>query len=203
MARPRDDDVRRAAIEATIACIADDGIAALSTRSVARSIGVSTGSLSHHFGTKRNLLLEAIRFGYWHLPSWFGQRPAIESMRYVVRRYQLSTPKRRSWWRFWLAVSAHGQADAEIHELMLVEYRSIEDRWANAISRGQREGSFETDLEPREVAVRLAYTAHGIAVAQLTGALTVERAGRELADALDAICTPSHRSAETVRPSAR
>lgn len=194
MARPRNDDVRGAAIEATIACIAETGVVGLSMREVARSIGVSTGTLSHHFGSKRNLLVEAISYGYWHLPSWFGSRPALDSMRYVLHRYELSTPKRRFWWRFWLAVSAHAQLDDEIHSLLLREYRSIETRWAGAIARGQHEGVFDPAIEPEETATRLAWTAHGIAVAQLLGAMTVDDASRELMSALDAMCAPAHRS---------
>lgn len=187
MARPRNDDVRRAAIEATIDCIAANGVVGLSVREVARVTGVSTGTLSHHFGSKRKLLLEAIAFGYWQLPAWFGRRPAIDSMRYVLGRYVLSTPKRRSWWRFWLAISAHSQVDEEIGTLMLHEYRSIEDRWTNALSRGQREGVFATGFDPRTEAVRLTALAHGIALAQLAGAMADEVAARELRAALDAL----------------
>jgi AcrR family transcriptional regulator len=194
MARPRNDDVRGAAIEATIACIAEAGVGGLSMREVARSVGVSTGTLSHHFGSKHNLLLEAISYGYWTTPSWFGERPALDSMRYILRRYELSTPKRRFWWRFWLAVSAHAQLDDEIHRLMLREYRSIESRWTNALTRGQGEGVFDPAIEPAASATRLAYLAHGIAVAQLVGGMTVGDANRELTSALDAMCVPAHRS---------
>jgi AcrR family transcriptional regulator len=187
MARPRNDDVRRAAIEATIDCIAANGVVGLSMREVARTTGVSTGTLSHHFGSKRSLLLEAITFGYWQLPEWFGKRPAVDSMRYVLARYELSTPKLRAWWRFWLAISAHGQVDDGIRTLMLDEYRSVEDRWTNALGRGQREDGFDTGFDPREAAVHLAALAHGIALAQLVGAMPVEVAAGELRAALDAL----------------
>jgi len=95
-----------------------------------------------------------------------------------------------------LAISAHAQVDDEISLLMRREYRSVEDRWANALSRGQREGVFVAGFEPRDAAVRLAAQAHGIALAQLVGAMPVEVARVELRAALNALCTPQARLAE-------
>lgn len=190
MARPRDDDVRRAAIEATINCVAAKGVGGLSLREVARLTETSTGTLSYHFGSKRNLLLESISFGYWQLPKSFEQRPASHAMRYVLARYALSTPKRQAWWRFWLAISAHTQADDEIKQLMRREYQSIEQRWTDALGRGQRAGEFVVEFDARDAAVKLAALAHGIALAQLLGAMSAEAAGAELRGALDVLCTP-------------
>jgi AcrR family transcriptional regulator len=195
MARPRDDDVRRAAVEATIESVAAKGIGSLSLREVARRVGVSTGTLSHHFGSKRSMLLESISYGYWHLPGWFEHRPAVHSMRFVLGRYDLTTPKRRSWWRFWLAISSYAQADDELKTLMLREYRSVEDRWAGALARGQTEGVFVLDFDARTTAVRLAALAHGIAVAQLVGAMAPTAARAELSTTFESLCTPAGLSA--------
>lgn len=190
MARPRDDDVRRAAILATIEAISASGMSGLSFREVARLTNTSTGTLSYHFGSKRGLLLEATRYGYWKLPESFEQQPAIDAMRYVLRRYVLSTPKRQAWWQFWLAICSHAQSDSELQELLATEYQSVVSRWTHAIDRGKEEGTFCAGIDGPSVARRLAAVAHGIAVAQLIGATTVETAAGQLRAELDALCTP-------------
>ena len=48
-------------IEATLDCIADQGIEATTVRAVAARAGVSNGLIRHHFATKDNLIKEAYR----------------------------------------------------------------------------------------------------------------------------------------------
>ncbi len=191
MARPRNDDIRRLAILATFDCIASGGVAGLSFREVARLTESSTGTLSHHFGSRQQLLLEAIAYGYWRLPEGFANRPATHAMRYVLNRYELSTPKRRTWWKFWLAMTALAESDSEIHVAMAREYRSVVDRWVNSLARGQRAGLFRADFEPVVEANRLAAFAHGLAVAQLTDPSLTATAAASLDDALARLCTES------------
>lgn len=189
MARPRNDDMRRLAILATFDCVALGGVTGLSFREIARMTESSTGTLSHHFGSKRQLLLEAIAYGYWRLPEAFAARPATQAMRYVLDRYELSTPKRRTWWKFWLAMTALAQSDPEIHDAMAREYRSVVDRWVNSLNRGREAGLFRADLDPVVEANRLAAFAHGVAIAQLTDPSQTATASATLHDALGRLCT--------------
>jgi AcrR family transcriptional regulator len=52
---------RTALIDATVAALVKDGYARLSTRGVAERAGVSQGTLQHHFATKSELVVEALR----------------------------------------------------------------------------------------------------------------------------------------------
>ncbi|MFK8001950.1 MAG: TetR/AcrR family transcriptional regulator [Polyangiales bacterium] len=51
-----DGDLRRALLDATIACHAQTGYDALSLRAVARAVGVSHAAPAHHFGSKAGLI---------------------------------------------------------------------------------------------------------------------------------------------------
>ncbi len=52
---------RTALLEASIACLVDEGYANTTTRRVAERAGVSPGALHHHFANKAELLGEAVR----------------------------------------------------------------------------------------------------------------------------------------------
>lgn len=51
---------RTSIIEATIACLVDEGWPALTTRNVADRAGVAQSTLMHHFETRESLLVEAV-----------------------------------------------------------------------------------------------------------------------------------------------
>lgn len=191
MARPRDDDVRRSVILATFECVAARGVDGMSIREVARLAGVSTGTISYHFVNKQQLLVEAIDYGYWKLPDSFSERPSDETMRYVLARYELTTPKRRVWWQFWLAVTVHAQSNDDVHSLLSLQHQSIVDRWTGAYERGVSDGRFVAGVDARSWAIRLAALAHGLAVSQLMGVVSAEFAHDELTAIIDGVCVTS------------
>ncbi|HEY2771989.1 MAG TPA: TetR/AcrR family transcriptional regulator [Solirubrobacteraceae bacterium] len=51
---------RQAVIDATAACLLEDGYAALTTRRIAERAGVAQSTLMHHFETREALLVEAV-----------------------------------------------------------------------------------------------------------------------------------------------
>jgi len=51
---------RNSIIEATIACLVEEGWPALTTRNVAERAGVAQSTLMHHFETRESLLVEAV-----------------------------------------------------------------------------------------------------------------------------------------------
>lgn len=51
---------RHAIVEATIACLTDEGYAALTTRRVAQRAGIAQSTLMHHFESRETLLVEAV-----------------------------------------------------------------------------------------------------------------------------------------------
>ena len=53
-------NTRQLLLEATITCLLDDGYRGLTTRRIAEIAGVALGTLTHHFGSREELLGEAI-----------------------------------------------------------------------------------------------------------------------------------------------
>jgi AcrR family transcriptional regulator len=51
---------RQAILDATVACLIDDGYSALATRRIAARAGIAQSTLMHHFPTREELLTEAV-----------------------------------------------------------------------------------------------------------------------------------------------
>jgi TetR/AcrR family tetracycline transcriptional repressor len=78
---------RRAAIEAAVKIIDDDGLQALSVRSLGRALGVSSSSLYHHFSDKREILIEVVQYILRDVPiARRGERdgPDLPWQQYVI-----------------------------------------------------------------------------------------------------------------------
>ena len=188
MAKPRGgEDVRRQIILATFMCVARDGAAGMSLREVARLTGMSTGTITYHFGSRRELLLDAVDYGYWHLPPELFEMAAADALRWVLHRYELSDDSRRTWWRFWLAITSHSQSDAEVAERLLLQHQSIVERWRGCLEQGMREGELRPDLNADAEAGRLAAYAHGLAITQLIDPSSTRWAAAELSSAVDTL----------------
>lgn len=166
MARPRDDNVRDRVVLETFAQIADRGVDGMSMRTLAAATGVSVGTITYHFTTKRHLLLEAIAYGYQRRPAGFQQDDPVASLHALLRRYDLRAPTRRTWWRFWLAVVAYAQQDREVRALLAQQHRSAVLRFRELLAAGVGDGSLAVDDLDRR-AEQLVAHAHGIAVSQL------------------------------------
>jgi AcrR family transcriptional regulator len=97
-------DVRRRTelLDAVVAYLAEGGIAGVSLRPMAKSLGVSVNALVHHFGTKDDILVAALR-------------RAVEVQDHVQARWTARSPGLsqaellRRWWR-WLNSSASNLA---------------------------------------------------------------------------------------------
>jgi AcrR family transcriptional regulator len=85
MARPRSDEARRAALEATLDLLAANGVDGVTFEEVAARSGVAKSTLYRHFGTKQAMLVEAAN-------SCFVEHPTpdtgdlLEDLREIVRR---------------------------------------------------------------------------------------------------------------------
>ncbi len=62
-------DLRRAAIDAAVQAIREEGVANLSLRDLARRLGVSHAAPTHHFGDKAGLLSAVASEGYRRLAA--------------------------------------------------------------------------------------------------------------------------------------
>lgn len=85
MARPRSDEARRAALEATLDLLVTCGVDGVTFEEVAARSGVARSTLYRHFGTKQAMLVEAAN-------SCFVEHPTpdtgdlLEDLRQIVRR---------------------------------------------------------------------------------------------------------------------
>src|SRR5574337_207027 len=166
MARARGGDVRRQVLLETFAQIADRGVDGVSFRVLAAATGVSVGTITYHFTNKRQLLLDAITYGYQLPPASLRAGDPVGNLRSLLRRYDLGTKNRRTWWQFWLAVIAYAQKDEEIRRLLVAQHHFAIERFREALAEGVAAGAFEA-VDVDTVAELLVAQAHGLAVAQL------------------------------------
>ena len=97
-------DVRRRTelLDGVVAHVAEHGIAGVSLRPMAKSLGVSVNALVHHFGTKEDIVVAALR-------------RAVEVQEDVQARWTSRNPELsqaellRRWWR-WINSSAENLA---------------------------------------------------------------------------------------------
>jgi AcrR family transcriptional regulator len=91
MARPRDEDKRRAILDAALRVFAEHGIAGTPTRAISKAAGVAEGSLFTYFKTKDELLndlyLELRQEFSRHLPDFPHAEDTRDRLRYMWNKY--------------------------------------------------------------------------------------------------------------------
>jgi AcrR family transcriptional regulator len=151
-------------IEATILCMASYGPAGVSIEKVTAAAGVSRGLVRHHFGSKRQLLLEAFQRLADDERAAFAAGPAtdddpVATLRAIVAtefREELAAPERaHAWFGFWQA--ALGDPDLrEINERVYAEER---ERYGELFREAARRQGLEID--PRKAGIGLVALADG------------------------------------------
>lgn len=135
-------------------------------RDLASRLGVSAGTLTHHFASREELALAAMDYVYALPPDWeeMKARSAPERLRRICASFVLSSPGRQRWSRFWIEYMS---AAARIPELQ----RRQEDRFAR---QHQFFASLIADCLPEQrrpeaesEATRLIALANGLAMQQL------------------------------------
>jgi AcrR family transcriptional regulator len=102
VARAVDVDRRMALLDEVVRYLAEHGLANVSLRPMARGLGVSVNALVHHFGSKDDLIVAALRRSE-------DVQKAIEA-RWLERRPDLSQAELlRLWWR-WITASPQNLA---------------------------------------------------------------------------------------------
>lgn len=79
---------RSALLDATVACLVEDGYANTTTRRIAERANVSPGALQHHFASKQELVSEAITYLTRRLSEQLMERglPSAESGRLLAEQ---------------------------------------------------------------------------------------------------------------------
>jgi AcrR family transcriptional regulator len=85
VARPRSDEARRAALEATLDLLAANGVDGVTFEEVATRSGVAKSTLYRHFGTKQAMLVEAANSCFVE-QSTPDTGDLLEDLREIVRK---------------------------------------------------------------------------------------------------------------------
>jgi AcrR family transcriptional regulator len=73
-------------VQATIECLVEEGYPALTTRRIAERAGVAQSTLMHHFGTREELILEAVTQQALRFAAQALEQIDIEGLRVPERR---------------------------------------------------------------------------------------------------------------------
>jgi AcrR family transcriptional regulator len=176
------DDVLRVAAQV----LAEEGPAALTTRRIARDVGVSTTSIYTYFGSMEELRREIRRAGFARLDSWAEavatSDDPVADLAAVAEVY-----------------FAFGLAEPHVYRALFVDQpvasdesgKAAFDRLVVEVERCVEAGRF-TAGEPGLVpvwAAQLWSMRHGMVTLVLSGALPTEQARFVLADMLVRLCT--------------
>jgi AcrR family transcriptional regulator len=183
-ARPRGE-----VLAATMAAIAEHGLAGLTMAALGRRLGMSGGHLLYYFGSKDQLLLETLRWSEAQLGERRGAllarhaASAGERLADFIDLY-LPTGQGDPRWTLWIEVWSRslalgeGNGGSELRE----GQREIAEVWHRdlvaLLAEGARTGGFTpppgTDLD--RLATRLEALLDGLAIPLVTGLPTASRA---------------------------
>lgn len=184
---PAGSDRRAELLAAVVRVIARRGYADTRFQDVADEAGVAVGTLQHHFGTRRRMLLEALQ-------TWIdetdeqvevlrtGQGDPWERLQVLLVYLGTRLGERVDSWRMWLDFLGAALRDPELRG----SGRRSNLRWGEAIAEVMREGEASGVLDPvlpaEEAADVLGALFDGIALQVY--ALDSDASGSELVDRL-------------------
>jgi AcrR family transcriptional regulator len=168
--RRRRPDVRREEIlDATLAVVVRVGLAAARVADVAAALGVSSGLVFYHFGTKDALVAEAFAHAVERdlaglAEAVEGEQEPAERLRRVLELY--GPTGTAPGWRLWIDAWALAQHETAIREAL----RRLDGRWTEALREvvddGVARGSF-TCADPSATVARVSALLDGLSVAAL------------------------------------
>ena len=161
-------EVRQALIlEAAKQVIAESGIGRVTAREIAARCGISTGTITHHFPSMDDLLVEALRSGSEEFTeekiAAAAEQPTARGA--IVLLLETSLPDQPSAlrnWRLWLEYWARAVHDPDLAAVHTERYREWRGAFEHAIARGVASGEFQS--------------------------VDVKRAARELVGLFDGLC---------------
>ena len=163
MARLVDFERRTALLDEVVFYLSEYGLANVSLRPMAKSLGISVNSLVHHFGSKDDLIIAALRRSgrvqKQVEQDWLDRRPNMSQADLL-----------RAWWR-WITASPQNLAIVRLG----IEAAAMEatlDGLPRQV-RGEQIGLWRTNIEARLVAEGVPYetavTEASLAKATFTG----------------------------------
>jgi AcrR family transcriptional regulator len=194
---------RETVAEAVADLVCERGYAGWSMRDLSSRLGVSAGTLTHHFASREKLALAAMDYVYALPPDWeeMKARGAPERLRRICAIFIVSSPRRRRWWQFWIEYMAAAAREPELRKRQEARYERQRRFFADLIAECQPAGP---DVDARIEADRLLALGNGLAIHQLgTPRWMSPAAARSILDdyitTLTANVTPLHASGEAGR----
>ena len=154
--------------DALIRVVAEQGLDAVSIRTVAREAGVSIGSVQYHFATKDDLLLGAYEHAINNVVARAAQFPDPEEhpaayIRALLCQLLPLDDDRTAEARVAIAFTARSVYSPRLTELYALGYRALVDAVAGALVRAVERGEAADGVEPERDAVQAAALADGLA----------------------------------------
>jgi TetR/AcrR family transcriptional repressor of nem operon len=185
MARPREFN-KEDALQKAMMLFWQKGYEATSMADLLAATGLSKSSLYDTFGDKRKLFLAALDSYRQHrqegLRSHLNDgRPARESIAAAFEGFTTKVLENRRGYGCMTCNEAveFGPDDTEVQGIVLADFQAVEDGFAEAVARGQRDGS----IANREPAQKLARFLN----VQLQGLHVLARAGASAEQFADAV----------------
>jgi AcrR family transcriptional regulator len=148
-------DRKREILVACVRVLAERGFAKTRMSDIAAEVGVTAPLLLHYFGSKNELIIEALMAA--EEPYLLKLREEFEAgdppERLLVRYVEdsVSPPEGKAWWREASAVWINGWVTA-MHDPAIARAREAEDRrWrellTEIVEKGQAEGTFRAEVD--------------------------------------------------------
>lgn len=160
----RREETERKVLAAATALIAERGSRALTLAEVGEAAGYSRGIVSHHFGSRENLLRAVMRdartFGLPDQRDSAGDWLA-ETVRAYLGNVTSRSPSARAFLQMWSEAIA---ADPVLMPLFAEHDASFRRLLSDKVREGIRDGSVRADADPEAMAVSLVGLLRGIAL---------------------------------------
>jgi AcrR family transcriptional regulator len=160
----RREETERRVLAAATALIAEHGSRALTLAEVGEAAGYSRGIVSHHFGSRENLLRAVMRDARtFAVPEHADD--AADWLARTVRAYLENVTGRRPSSRAFLQMWGEAiAADPVLMPLFAEHDAGFRRRLADKVREGIADGSVRADADPQAVAVSLVGLLRGIAL---------------------------------------
>ena len=171
-------DRRTALLDAAVAEIARSGTRGLRVEAVAKTAGVSTALIYHHFGDRSTLLLNALRHigakadGYARPHGGTGRDMVVRMLLGEIQGEPLVRVNSAAWGEL------RGEAtfDASLQPLLAQLTQDWADEVAALILTGHNDGSILKGQDANDLAVQLTAMVEGVSGRWLTDQLTTTQA---------------------------
>ena len=160
----RREHTERKLVAAATALIAEHGSGAITLAEVGKAAGYSRGIVSHHFGSRENLLRAVMRDAQAFTLPDPGDSAGVwlaDTVRAYLENVTNQRPAARAFLQMW------GEAIAN-HPVLMPLYAEQDARFrrllADKVREGIRDGSVRADVDPEAIAVSLLGLLRGIAL---------------------------------------